>query len=127
MTPRCWPRSRTRPQTAIETARLFGQARQLALLQERDRIAQELHDGIIQTIYAVGLTLDYCRLTVRESPDEVEERLAEAAGGLNRAISDIRNYILNLTQRVGEVVGLREAAEDSPESTASRPRRASTR
>jgi signal transduction histidine kinase len=97
--------------TAIETARLFGQARQLALLQERDRIAQELHDGIIQTIYAVGLNLDYCRLTVRESPDDVEQRLGEAAGGLNRAISDIRNYILNLTQRVGGVGGLREAAE----------------
>jgi len=97
--------------TAIETARLFGQARQLALLQERDRIAQELHDGIIQTIYAVGLTLDYCRLTLRENPDDVEVRLADAASGLNRAISDIRNYILNLTNRVGGVGGLRDAAE----------------
>jgi GAF domain-containing protein len=97
--------------TAIETARLFGQARQLALLQERDRIAQELHDGIIQTIYAVGLTLDYCRLTLRENPDDVEERLGDAASGLNRAISDIRNYILDLTQRVGGVGGLRDAAE----------------
>ena len=97
--------------TAIESARLFGQARQLALLQERDRIAQELHDGIIQTIYAVGLTLDYCRLTVQENPSEVEERLGDAASGLNRAIGDIRNYILNLTQRVGGAVNLRDAAE----------------
>jgi signal transduction histidine kinase len=97
--------------TAIETARLFGQARQLALLHERDRIAQELHDGIIQTIYAVGLTLDYCRLTLRESPDDAEERLGEAANGLNRAISDIRTYILDLTHRVGGTGALREAAE----------------
>src|SRR5688572_28919126 len=96
--------------TAIETARLFGQARELALLHERDRIAKELHDGIIQTIYAVGLTLDYCRLTVRENPEDVETRLGDAASGLNRAISDIRNYILDLTHRVGEVAGLREAA-----------------
>jgi GAF domain-containing protein/two-component sensor histidine kinase len=97
--------------TAIETARLFGQARELALLQERDRIAKELHDGIIQTIYAVGLNLDYCRLTLRENPDDVEARLGDATAGLNRAISDIRNYILHLTHRVGAVVGLREAAE----------------
>lgn len=97
--------------TAIETARLFGQARELALLQERDRIAKELHDGIIQTIYAVGLNLDYCRLTLRENPDDVETRLGDATAGLNRAISDIRNYILDLTHRVGGVVGLREAAE----------------
>jgi signal transduction histidine kinase len=97
--------------TAIETARLFGQARELALLHERDRIAKELHDGIIQTIYAVGLTLDYCQLTVLESPEDVKSRLGDAASGLNRAISDIRNYILDLTHRVGEVTGLREAAE----------------
>jgi GAF domain-containing protein len=97
--------------TAIETARLFGQTRELALLQERDRIAKELHDGIIQTIYAVGLNLDYCRLALRENPDDVEARIGDATSGLNRAISDIRNYILNLTHRVGGVVSLREAAE----------------
>jgi GAF domain-containing protein len=97
--------------TAIETARLFGQARELALLQERDRIAKDLHDGIIQTIYAVGLNLDYCRLTLRENPDDVEARLGDATGGLNRAISEIRNYIMDLTHRVGEALGLREAAE----------------
>jgi signal transduction histidine kinase len=97
--------------TAIETARLFGQARELALLQERDRIAKELHDGIIQTIYAVGLNLDYCRLILHEDPNDVEARLGDATAGLNRAISDIRNYILNLTHRVGGIVGLREAAE----------------
>lgn len=97
--------------TAIETARLFGQARELALLQERDRIAKELHDGIIQTIYAVGLNLDYCRLALRENPDEVEARLGEATSGLNRAIVDIRNYILDLTHRVNGQVDLREAAE----------------
>ena len=48
---------------------------------------------------------------MRESPEDVETRLGEAASGLNRAIADIRNYILNLTHRVGEVTGLREAAE----------------
>jgi two-component system sensor histidine kinase DevS len=97
--------------TAIETARLLGQTRELALLQERDRIAKELHDGIIQTIYAVGLNLDYCRLALRENPDDVEARIGDATSGLNRAISDIRNYILDLTHRVGGVVSLREAAE----------------
>jgi signal transduction histidine kinase len=95
--------------TAIEAARLFGQARDLALLQERDRIAKELHDGIIQTIYAVGLNLDYCRLALREDPDEVERRLGEASRGLNQAIADIRGYILDLTRRVGGEPDLREA------------------
>jgi GAF domain-containing protein len=97
--------------TAIETARLFGQTRQLALLQERDRIAKELHDGIIQTIYAVGLNLEYCRLAIHENPDDVESRIGDATAGLNRAISDIRNYVLDLTHRIGSIAGLRESAE----------------
>ncbi len=97
--------------TAIESARLYGQARELALLQERDRIARELHDGIIQAIYAVGLNLDYCRLAAREEPEEVERRLAEATGALNQAIDDIRAYILQLTSQPGEAPDLREAAE----------------
>ena len=97
--------------TAIETARLFGQTRELALLQERDRIAKELHDGIIQTIYAVGLNLEYCRLAIHENPDDVANRLGDATAGLNRAISDIRNYVLDLTHRVSGIASLREAAE----------------
>lgn len=96
--------------TAIETARLFGQTRELALLQERDRIAKELHDGIIQTIYAVGLNLEYCRLAIHENPADVESRIGDATAGLNRAISDIRNYVLDLTHRVSGIAGLREAA-----------------
>ena len=98
--------------TAIESTRLYRQARDLARLQERDRIAKELHDGIIQTIYAVGLHLDYCRLALREDPDVVEDRLAQAAAGLNQAIGDIRNYIRDLTQRVGGQLDLRQAAEE---------------
>lgn len=97
--------------TAIESARLYGQAAELALLQERDRIAKELHDGIIQAIYAVGLNLDYCRLAVREDTEEVERRLADAAGGLNRAIEEIRSYIAHLTRHAGGELDLRQAAE----------------
>ena len=95
--------------TAIESARLYSQAGELALLQERDRIAKELHDGIIQTIYAVGLNVDYCRLALREDPDEVERRLAEAGAGLNRAIEEIRGYIRDLTRQAGDEPDLREA------------------
>ena len=43
----------------IENARLAQQARRVAVLEERERIGMDLHDGIIQSIYAVGLALDY--------------------------------------------------------------------
>ena len=43
----------------LENARLLRQARRLAVLEERERIGMDLHDGIIQSIYAVGLTLEF--------------------------------------------------------------------
>jgi GAF domain-containing protein len=48
---------------AIENARLSEQLRKLAIVEERDRIAMELHDGIIQAIYAIGLRLEIARTT----------------------------------------------------------------
>jgi PAS domain S-box-containing protein len=41
--------------TAIENARLYGQARRLAALEERQRLARELHDSVSQVLYGVGL------------------------------------------------------------------------
>ncbi len=81
---------------AIENANLYRQMQRLAVLEERERIAMDLHDGIIQSIYAVGLTLEYVGLLFDESPPEARKRLQEAISGLNEVIRDIRNYILDL-------------------------------
>ena len=81
---------------AAENARLYRQARRLAVLEERERIGMDLHDGIIQSIYAVGLTLDYIRLLVGESPAQAADRLGQSIDGLNAIIRDIRAYILDL-------------------------------
>ncbi len=81
---------------AVENARLYRQARRLAVLEERDRIGMDLHDGIIQSIYAVGLMLEYARMLVDEDREGVKKRLAEAVDGLNQVIRDIRAYILDL-------------------------------
>jgi two-component system sensor histidine kinase DevS len=80
----------------IENARLIRQARRLAVLEERERIGMDLHDGIIQSIYAIGLTLDSIRLSIREDPDEAVTHLEKAIDGLNANIRDIRSYILDL-------------------------------
>ncbi|MEW6568333.1 MAG: GAF domain-containing sensor histidine kinase [Chloroflexota bacterium] len=81
---------------AVENARLYRQARRLAVLEERDRIGMDLHDGIIQSIYAVGLILEYARMLAAEDPEGVRKRLEEAIDGLNQIIRDIRAYILDL-------------------------------
>jgi signal transduction histidine kinase len=81
---------------AIENANLYKQMQRLAVLEERERIAMDLHDGIIQSIYAVGLMLEYAGLMFDESPEEARRRLQDSISGLNEVIRDIRNYILDL-------------------------------
>lgn len=84
---------------AIENARLHTHARRLAVLEERDRIGMDLHDGIIQSIYGVGLALEGVYHTVQEDPAEAKSRIQRAIDGLNQAIRDIRAYILDLRPR----------------------------
>jgi len=81
---------------AIENARLYQQVQQLAVLEERQRIGMDLHDGIIQSIYAVGLMLEYCNLLLDEDPSTAKSQLNQAIAKLNEVIRDIRSYILDL-------------------------------
>jgi two-component system sensor histidine kinase DevS len=84
---------------AIENARLHSDARRLAVLEERERIGMDLHDGIIQSIYGVGLALEGVQHTIQEDPKVAKERIQSAIAGLNQAIRDIRAYILDLRPR----------------------------
>ncbi len=85
--------------TAIENARLHLNVRRLAILEERERIGMDLHDGTIQSIYGVGLALENARLLLRENPELAEDRLQKAMEDLNHTIRDIRSYILDLRPR----------------------------
>jgi signal transduction histidine kinase len=80
----------------ITNAQLYRQAQQLALFQERERIGMDLHDGIIPSIYAVGLTLEDVQYQVAGEAEGVKTGLVQAIAGLNDVIRDIRNYILDL-------------------------------
>ncbi len=59
----------------------------------------DLHDGIIQSVYAVGLALDYARMAIEENPHLAQDKISRAIDGLNDAIRDIRAYILDLRPR----------------------------
>ncbi len=87
----------TQAAIAIENAQLYRQTQQLAILQERERIGMNLHDGIIQSIYAIGLMLEDTQHRLQTSkPEESAAGINHAIRGLNEVIRDIRNYILDL-------------------------------
>jgi signal transduction histidine kinase len=85
--------------TGIENMQLNLQGRRLAILEERERIGMDLHDGIIQSIYAVGLTLEHARLLLNEDTEMAHQRIQQSIADLNSAIRDIRSYILDLRPR----------------------------
>jgi signal transduction histidine kinase len=86
----------TQAAIAIENAQLYRQKQQLAVLQERERFGMDLHDGIIQSIYAIGLQLEDAGSRVETEPQEAAARVHRSILGLNDVIRDIRNYILDL-------------------------------
>jgi len=81
---------------AIQNARLYEQVGRLAIVDERTRIGMDLHDGVIQSIYAVGLTLESTRLAMQNDLEDADVLLEAAIEGLNNTIRDIRNFILDL-------------------------------
>jgi signal transduction histidine kinase len=82
---------------AVDNARLHAQVRHVALLEERERIARDLHDTVIQRLFTVGLTL---QATVpRVSDAIVAERLESSVDVLDDTIRQIRATIFSLGKR----------------------------
>ncbi len=81
----------------ITTAKhMEAQRRRLALLEERERISMDLHDGAIQSLYAVGLALGTTRMVLPADQEEVRERIGYALQQVNDVIRQLREYIVHL-------------------------------
>ncbi len=79
---------------AIANARLYEQSRELDLIADRERIARDLHDHVIQRLFAVGLSLQGA--IPRAVDPEVAQRLSDNVDELHAVIQDIRSTIFDL-------------------------------
>ena len=79
---------------AMEYSRLQRELRRLAVMDERERIATELHDGVIQGLFAMGLNLQATALMIPDAA--VQRRIDEVITQLDGSIRDLRNYIFGL-------------------------------
>jgi signal transduction histidine kinase len=91
----------TQAAIAVENARLYDETerkgrelQRLQVLEERERIGKELHDGVIQSLFAVGMSLQ--GLASSSSDAEIARRLEAAVEDVDQAIRDLRNYIFGL-------------------------------
>jgi signal transduction histidine kinase len=96
---------------AIENARLSERVQALAVVEERERIGRDLHDGIIQRIYAVGLGLDDVPEQIGSDPVEAAARVERAIDALHVAIGEIRSFIYGLRPGIDGGDNLREALD----------------
>jgi PAS domain S-box-containing protein len=75
-----------------------------AALQERERISQDLHDGILQSLYAVGLGLEGCKPMIQQQAEPVAAKfmstLDQTIGQLNHVMGEVRNFIAGLESQV---------------------------
>jgi two-component system sensor histidine kinase DevS len=97
---------------AVETSRLYAQVGCLARMEERERIGVELHDAVIQSIYAVQLNLEDCLHQVQESPEQLCTCLGAATQELDRVVEYMRRYIFGLRPYLTDAQDLPRALRD---------------
>jgi signal transduction histidine kinase len=101
---------------AVENTRLHERVRVLGVLDDRDRIARDLHDRVIQRVFAVGMSLQGAmRLSER---DEIVERVSKAVDDLDTTVTEIRTAIFELGNK-SIAGGLRQSVLELTEEMAS--------
>jgi signal transduction histidine kinase len=91
---------------AMDNARLHDQLQRLAIVAERERISKDLHDGIIQNMYAVGLSLEDVPDLMENDREEATARVERAIDSIHLSIQDIRNFIFGLRPELLEGASL---------------------
>jgi signal transduction histidine kinase len=97
---------------AIENARLSEALRDLAVLEERERISKELHDGVIQSIYSVGMSLQGTQSLLERDPELARKRVDDVIRELDSVVRDVRSYIFELRPSLVEDRGIADAIRD---------------
>lgn len=96
---------------AVKTARLHDRLRHVAVIEDRQRIARELHDSVIQEMFAVGLGLQSVANLV-DSP-QAEQTLLDAVDRLDGAVETLRRYIFELKSQPESPLRLEDRLQET--------------
>lgn len=81
---------------AIENARLTERSRELTVVEERNRLARDLHDAVNQTLFSVALTADAAALLVDSEPKRAKDQLQTVRELARSAMDELRSVIFEL-------------------------------
>ncbi|MBY9073782.1 hypothetical protein K1X13_03000 [Nocardioides sp. WL0053] len=102
----------------LDTALAFEEVRSLATVEERRRLAREIHDGIAQEVASLGYLVD--DLTATAESEDQRARLSALRGELTRVVSELRLSIFDLRSDVVASTGLGAALSDYLHSVGAR-------
>ena len=96
---------------AVENARLFSEARGKAALEERQKLARELHDSVSQALYGITLGVETAREVLPDNPERAAEPLDYAVTLAEAGMTEMRALIFELRPESLEKEGLVAALE----------------
>lgn len=103
-------------QQAEERAQRERGRRERAVREERSRIAREIHEGVAQNLYFLGLQLDVAKKLAHDHPERAEEELAQLRSLLGESIADLRRLIWALRpvelEELGPIEAVRRLSAD---------------
>ncbi len=105
---------------AIQTARLHRRLQELSILGERERIAMDLHDGVLQSLFGVRMQLEAALAGMR--PDSAEQSTVDqCVERLGSVMNDVRHYVFDLRAELAEDQGLTQVLRQLIESMKANP------
>jgi signal transduction histidine kinase len=102
----------TRASVVLELARTQQRERRLQLQTDRDRIARDLHDHVVQRIFATALSLDRLSRVLQPEQPEAADRLCRIVDELDGTMAEIRAAIFELHQEDGPRSAVRSQLAD---------------
>jgi len=81
---------------AIENARLFERSRELSVVEERNRLARDLHDSVSQTLFSISLVADAAATLTERDPAQAKAQLEGLRDMARAAVQEMRALIFEL-------------------------------
>jgi len=94
---------------AIENARLLERSRELSAIEERNRLARDLHDSVVQKLFGVSLAAESASALIERGSDEARAQVARVGELANDAIAELRSLVFQLRPATVEAEGLAAA------------------
>lgn len=96
---------------AIENARLLEKGQNLMIVEERNRIARDMHDGLAQSLFSLILNIEVCEKLFDSKPELVKQKIADLKKLAEHNLAGTRQYIYDLCPGDLKKLGLPKALD----------------